>query len=264
MHSPLEYLSSIESKFKQFRKDIWIDPDLSTASPIFRYTSFENLLSILNGDIYLPKRSSFTDRRERGEYQSDKILCMQTENILAPKRNEITRRNNNAFKLSTSFPVSCWTLNRNESYLMWRAYTPNSLGVRLETTIENFIDAFQINTGQKIYCSCIHYEEEKYPTAPIDILFYKDMGYCMESEVRFYVVDDSTTNDCEANGVYFLIHAQRLLKSVTLSPLISPKSQNDLYKLIAGNYKWLNLNCSEIMEYQNNVSPHKQRKHFLK
>lgn len=248
MQSPLEYLSSIESEFKQFRKNVWISPDLSTASPIFRYTSFENLLSILNGDIYLPKRCSFTDRRERGEYQSDKIRCMQTENILAPKRNEITRRNNNAFKLSTSFPVSCWTLNRNESYLMWRAYTPNSLGVRLETTIENFIDAFQINIGQKIYCSCIHYEEEKYPIAPIDILFYKDMGYYMESEVRFYVVDDAPNNGDKAN-CFFQVDAQHLLRSATLSPLMQPKAQNELYRLITSSYGWLDLNCSEFLEY---------------
>ena len=244
MQTPLEYLSSIESEFKQFKKNVWISPDLSTASPIFRYTSFENLLSILNGSIYMPTRRSFTDKREQGEYQSDEIRCIQAENILIPKRNEIKRRYNNAFKLSTSFPVSCWTLNENESYLMWRAYTPNSLGVRLGTTIENFIDAIQINTCQKIYCSGIHYGEEKYLVKPIDILFYKDMGYCMESEVRFYVVDD-----CEAKEPYFYINGRKLLNSVTFSPLIPPKAQNDLYKLITFNYKWLDPDCSKIMEY---------------
>lgn len=250
MQSPLEYLSSIESKFKQFRKNVWISPDLSTSSPIFRYTSFENLLSILNGSIYIPKRRSFTDKREQGEYQSDEIRCIQAENILTPKRNEIKRRYNNAFKLSTSFPVSCWTLNENESYLMWKAYTQNSLGIRLGTTIENFIDALQINAAQKIYCSSIHYyEEEKYPTDPIDILFYKDMGYCMESEVRFYVVDDAPNNDCGAKEPYFYINERQLLNSVTLSPFIRTRDRNELYKLITRSYEWLDLDRSEIIEY---------------
>jgi len=248
MQTPLEYLSSIESEFKQFKKNVWISPDLSTASPIFRYTSFENLLSILNGCIYIPKRRSFSDRREQGEYQSDEIRGIQAENILTPKRNEIKRQYNNAFKLSTSFPVSCWTLNENESYLMWRAYTPNSLGVRLGTTIESFIDAIQINACQKIYCSSIHYGEEKYPTAPIDILFYKDIGYCMESEVRFYVVDDAP-NDCEAKKPYFYINERQLLKSVTLSPFIRARDRNELYKLITSSNEWLDIDRSEIIEY---------------
>lgn len=250
MQTPAEYLSSIESVFTPFRKNVWISPNLSIGAPIFRYTSFKNLLSILNGSIYLPKRRAFTDRREQGEYQSNKIRCIQTENILTPKRNEIKRRYNDAFKLSTSFPVSCWTLNKNESYLMWRAYTPNYLGVRLETTIESFINATSVRSTQKIYCSNIHYyEEEKYPTDPIDILFYKTMGYCMESEVRFYIVDNATNDDHEANGIYFRINKRQLLKSITFSPLISPKSQAELYKLIVDNYKWLDLNCSEIIEY---------------
>lgn len=248
MQTPLEHLSSIESEFKQLRKNVWISPNLSTSTPIFRYTSFENLLSILNGNIHIPKRRSFTDRREHGEYQSDEIRCLQAENILTPKRNEIKQQYNNAFELSKSFPVSCWTLDKNESFIMWRAYTPNSLGVRLGTTIESLIDALQINACQKIYCSNIHYGEEKYPTAPIDILFYKDMGYCMESEVRFYVVDDAPNNAYEADCL-FQVDAKQLLHSTTLSPFIRPKAQNELYKLITRSYEWFDLNCSEIMEY---------------
>lgn len=248
MKTATEYLSSIESEFKQFRKNVWISPNLSTSTPVFRYTSFENLLSILNGDIHIPKRRSFTDRREHGEYQSDEIRCIQAENILTPKRNEIKRRYNNAFELSKSFPVSCWTLDENESFIMWKAYAPDSLGIRLGTTIESFIDALQINTGQKIYCSNIHYGEEKYPTAPIDILFYKDMGYCMESELRFYVIDDAPNNAHEAD-CRFQVNAKQLLHSVTLSPLIRPTTQNELYKLITSSYGWLDLNCSRIMEY---------------
>lgn len=107
MKTATEYLSSIESEFKQLRKNVWISPNLSTSTPIFRYTSFENLLSILNGNIHIPKRRSFTDRREHGEYQSDEIRCLQAENILTPKRNEIKQQYNNAFELSKSFPVSC-------------------------------------------------------------------------------------------------------------------------------------------------------------
>lgn len=227
MKTATEYLSSIESEFKQFRKNVWISPNLSTSTPVFRYTSFENLLSILNGDIHIPKRRSFTDRREHGEYQSDEIRCIQAENILTPKRNEIKRRYNNAFELSKSFPVSCWTLDENES----------------------FIDALQINTGQKIYCSNIHYGEGKYPTAPIDILFYKDMGYCMESELRFYVVDDVPNNGCKAKEPYFRVNERQFLNSVTFSPLIPPKAQNELYKLITNSYGWLDPDCSKIMEY---------------
>ena len=248
MKTATEYLSSIESEFKQLRKNVWISPNLSTSTPIFRYTSFENLLSILNGNIHIPKRRSFTDRREHGEYQSDEIRCIQAENILTPKRNEIKRQYNNAFELSKSFPVSCWTLDENESFIMWRAYTPDSLGVRLVTTIESFIDAIQINASQKVYCSNIHYGEERYPAKPINILFYKDMGYFMESEVRFYVVDEAPNNADEADCL-FQVNAKQLLHSVTLSPFIRPNTQNELYKLITSSYDWLDLNCSEIMEY---------------
>ena len=70
----LDITSIDNTKFEEFRNGVFnIDKEISLETPIYRYTSLSNLLSILgkdgsNGTFYISQRTRFSDRREKGEY----------------------------------------------------------------------------------------------------------------------------------------------------------------------------------------------------
>ena len=105
----------------QTKRNAWILGDAPFQGNIYRYTSFTNLLSMLEGKFYLSPRLAFSDRREQGEYTSEYIkMCYKS--TIDRNRQKFRIKVQEKFKLSTYFNVSCWTMEDKESFPMWKAY----------------------------------------------------------------------------------------------------------------------------------------------
>ena len=251
------FTSNIDSLFDRadVQGDVWYNKKkISRDTPIFRYTSLLSLLQILEGSIHFSTRKAFSDRREQGEYKDPILKLEHTENILLGKRNNFIHSKNKAFRLSETFFVSCWSLSPEESYPMWRAYTFDRYGIRIEATLGSIIDSINFSNCQRVYISPIAYGEEKDLISPMDILFYKTNGYSIENEVRIYAIANNNCSDSQKTHIFghdFSLDPSTFLKGFSFSPFLNPSEQCRIASLLFSRYEWLQeiITSSCIMEY---------------
>ena len=147
---------------------------------IYRYTSFTNLLSMLEGRLYLSPRLAFSDRREQGEYTSEYIkVCYKT--TLDRNRPKFYQKVQDKFLLSTYFNVSCWAMEDKESFPMWKAYKGDEISVRIKTDIHSLLTSIK-DSNVRLYCGPMNYGEEENRIEMRDILFKKTEEYSDEKE----------------------------------------------------------------------------------
>ena len=90
------------------------------------------------------------------------------------------------YKNTGEWFASCWTLRRNENFLMWKAYA-SKFGVRICTTIDRLVDSITPNDFH-ILCGRIMYDGY-YPEKSIESLVFSKGGYYSnEDEFRFYFI----------------------------------------------------------------------------
>ena len=78
---------------------------------------------------------------------------------------EINRNSSNDREIPFSYlmncPTSCWTLNDNESYLMWKSYA-SEFGARIKTSVYNLIASIKLDLASdsqnKILCGSMDYK----------------------------------------------------------------------------------------------------------
>ena len=90
-----------------------------------------------------------------------------------------------------NYYVNCWSKKNPESYLMWKIYTANSVGVAIKSTIERLSKCFIKNPGDYFERDEARIEKMKYidyrsyeNNTEFDCIIYKQTAYSYEEEIR--------------------------------------------------------------------------------
>lgn len=233
----------------QTKRNTWVLRDAPFQGNIYRYTSFTNLLSILEGRLYLSPRLAFSDRRELGEYMSEYIkVCYK--NIVDKNRQKFRQNVIDSFRLSTYFNVSCWTMECKESFPMWKAYKGDDISVRIKTDIHSLLASIK-DTDINLYCGPMNYGEEEDRIEMRDILFKKTEEYSDEKEYRIYAIKEEYDLSASPSPMLLSINPEELIHEIYFSPFIHRSKISDLCNLLIHKYPFIKskLNYSDLIEY---------------
>lgn len=228
---------------------ICLSDRMSEQTCIYRYSSFSNLMLMLEGKFRLSRRKLFSDHREAGEYASDFIKVLYKD-TLDKRRSRCHQRNKSLLELTSLFYASCWTLNEREVYPLWKAYTSNEYGVLIKSSIEELLSSIQLEPGQTLYCSPMHYEEEKNKSDIYDMLFHKTPEYEIENELRLYIISENLLKD-NIESTILKINPETAINDIILSPFLSSAEAESFGNLLRKSYEFLRfkISYSEILEY---------------
>lgn len=146
-------------------------------------------------------------------------------------------------------PVSCWTKNTEESYLMWKSYA-TEIGARIQSTVYNFVASLELNLDKggdnKVVCGSMDYNKILLSSDELKQLFGKDIVYSDENEFRFYfhIADDID----EKNTRYRLIpvNTKVMIDEILLSPFICKEAADKFALMIKCCYGIENVKQSNI------------------
>lgn len=216
-----EYIKELDNSFYNFYLDPQIKinlKDIKEDAKIYRYTSFTNLLSMLEGRLYLSPRLAFSDRREQGEYTSEYIKgCYKI--TLDRNRQKFYKKVQDKFLLSTYFNVSCWTMEDKESFPMWKAYKGEEISVRIKTDIHSLLTSIK-DSNVYLYCGPMNYGKEENRIKMRDILFKKTEEYSDEKEFRIYAIKDEYNMSTSPSPMLLSIKPEELIHEIYFSPFI--------------------------------------------
>lgn len=220
MMTTLEIQDIIES-FDKISDGVYIQNRTILDNSICKYTSFSNLLEMLNGSFTISNRTAFSDRCERGEYSNERFKFFHFFPVvegLKPSATDWERweKEDKQLELSQYVYASSWSHKDYEDYLMWRAYATRGLGVRINTTVKDFLSALKLENCI-LLCSKIQYRNAPKQTT-FDRLFLKDVEYESETEIRFCIIPENI--DVTKKRVSIGVDPQ-FIKSITLSPFES-------------------------------------------
>lgn len=233
----------------QTKRNTWVLRDAPFQGNIYRYTSFTNLLSILEGRLYLSPRLAFSDRREQGEYTSEYIkVCYK--NTIDKNRQKFRQKVIDNFRLSTYFNVSCWTTEGKESFPMWKAYKGDEISVRIKTDIHSLLTSIK-DTDINLYCGLMNYGEEEDRIEMRDILFKKTEEYSDEKEYRIYAIKEEYDLSARPSPMLLCINPEELIHEIYFSPFIHRGKILDLCNLLIHKHPFIEskLNYSDLIEY---------------
>lgn len=211
-------ISDITQTFFSFRDDVYIQRESMLEMNISKYTSFSNFLEMLNGSIRINNRTTFSDKSEIGEYSDKRFKFfhfLPAIKGLKPSKNDLLRWKNEDEQLSLAKYVyaSSWSSNPDEDYLMWQAYATRGIGVKINTTIKEFLLALKLENCVLV-CAEVCYENVPKKTS-FERFFLKGKEYKAEREIRFCILPKNI--DTTKKRISINIESD-FIKSVTLSP----------------------------------------------
>ena len=233
----------------QAKRNVMILRSTAFQGSIYRYTSFTNLLGMLEGRLYLSPRLAFSDRREQGEYTSEYIkVCYK--NTVDKNRQKFRQKVIDNFRLSTYFNISCWTMEDKESFPMWKAYKGDEISVRVKTDIHSLLASIK-DTDINLYCGPMNYGEEEDRIEMRDILFKKTEEYSDEKEYRIYAIKEEYDLSASPSPMLLSINPEELIHEIYFSPFIHRSKISDLCNLLIHKYPFIKskLNYSDLIEY---------------
>ncbi len=104
--------------------------------------------------------------------------------------------------------ANCWSMMKNESYLLWKAYTPELVGVAIKSTIKRLSSCFMKCPHDLTEYQQLHFRKVKYidyseykdckednPYAPFRRFFHKEKAYRGERELRIFLLQQNTVDE---------------------------------------------------------------------
>lgn len=238
---------------------IYVHPNVieDLDKPIFRYMQFGYLLEMLGtSKLYVPNRTYFRDQTEKGRMEN---LINYFFFTIVPKTNREKKedkmfidlkKKQREFAYNTC--ISCWTYDAyskhskmlDENYLMWKTYTSNGVGCRIETTINDLISYINNVENIDILISKVSYVTEHINDGNVQhYIFEKPVYYRDEKEVRLCILKrDSYIN--------LTINPFRMIKKIILSPFINNRHSDFLIEGLKNKYpNWnISMEKSHVME----------------
>lgn len=226
--------------------------DLNT--PIFRYMSFEHLLSILDKQkLYIPNKETFPDLKERGH--KEYLPYLFPLQPVAHNKEQRKRNEKEAQKQRVAYNVcvSCWTYDiqnntqkpkdPHENYLMWKAYAYQETGCRIKSNIHDLINCIKEAEKQEILLANVIYEKEGWDNY-FDSVFKKTPYYFYEQEIRLCVL-------ASERYIKLPIDPFKLINKITFSPFVGKEYVNFHISQLTHKYPALKdkIENSHILEY---------------
>lgn len=209
------------------------------------------LCMIKDRKFYISKKKSFGDLNEtRPPLKSLYPICICGNNN-NPDFSHITvdvkmiTEKWKEYKETGEWFASCWTLRRDENYLMWKAYT-SKFGVRICTTIDRFVDSITPNDFL-VLCGRIMYDGYYPEKESESLLFSKGTYYSNEEELRFYFVPGSVHVEKDYIELPIKLkddNCQDIIKEIILSPCIKKKAAEEMKNMLKNIPELMNCNIS--------------------
>lgn len=197
---------------------------------LFRYMDFISFYSLLrNQTVYFRRLDKYSDKLE-GQLQDETIADhIQWLQGIDPtmKLSEATRRavkNAEHIKKYREWTLSsCWNLDANESYAMWKIYLKGSAeGVAIRTTTGKLKTELEKNPDFSFTGGKVTYEPLKHATVgQFSVSANKRPPYAYEKEFRALIInqyDKDTKSPLYEDGVAVKLEIDQLIDQVYISP----------------------------------------------
>lgn len=214
---------------------------------INQYLSLEHLFChLLTKTYYIGKKALFNDAKEceiplKYLFMPTQANCRVDENNKKLINNHLAKCR--LYKLLSNNYISCWTKEKNENYLMWKAYTPK-FGVRISSTVSNFTASFDPDyiKNYDIYGSSVSYEQQYFTDDTRKLMFSKDKAYKDEREYRFLFIKPQNSED----HIKVPYNPKIMIDKITLSPFI-PQDIGNFIRDVLDKHFNLNAYPSKII-----------------
>lgn len=228
--------------FLCIKRGVYIEKELDINTPIYRYTSYLNFLLLLANNLHIPLRKCFEDKLEKNSFFNIFLSDLHpTDSLISKKEQEQSAYLHNKLQnaINTMY-TSCWTLETQENYLMWKSYTPNEGGIRIESTINDFVNSINENKFD-IYIGKIKYSNCKLKKDIQDTLFFKQNYYKNEQEIRFYFKSKTLDKDkFDLPPILYLkVNPEKLIKKIITSPFIKRGNSVKIINELTSKYSYL-------------------------
>lgn len=224
-----------KTRFKKLRSDVYVLGDVTEDTKLYKYIDLSALVDIMDGNFLVRLRKNFSDRHERGELDNSFIECMlPVGQKMSGAYNKIWDDVKQKRILSGDIPTSCFTLESEEMYHMWKLYTQNYTGLRIETTLGKFLDALDFS-GFELFVGKMSYSKMDIPAYDlVGYLFCKKLWYKPETEFRVYFMPKGVA-DIGSEAVEINIKKE-FISEIVLSPFIPHKLKGIAIKAIKSLY----------------------------
>ena len=176
-----------------------INHKLDESIEIWRYFDiFKFIYLICQHELWLTRADLLGDDHEGSLPDS---LIKQRKSKWSDERVQIILQRGTKKGLKNHY-VNCWSKKNPESYLMWKIYTKNSLGVAIKSTIKRLSKCFLKNPGDYFERYEAQIEEVKYidyrsyeNETGFDRLTHKQKAYSYEEEIRIIIHSRQTVDE---------------------------------------------------------------------
>lgn len=197
---------------------IYKESAVTLDTKIYKYMDLKALFGISKKKFRVSRRKDYEDYFEHGKVTPRCVEGWRTVNTPVALNELKEREECRKFRESSAeLQCTCFTKNSKELHCMWKSFTSGYTGIRVETTIRDFIKSLTIN-DYDVFIGSMEYS--KYDIGAgnrMRYLFTKDECYYPEEELRIYFVPKNRNinicNHFEINGIAW-IH------KVILSPFI--------------------------------------------
>ena len=248
-----------EEDYVRLMDKIYVHKSIDLKKKIYHYLSSEYLLLILETNKFrFSNRNHFTDLSENGK-KYDPHKCFRLS-YSSPDKDEreinLKRENELSKKIESSYNicVSCWTYDTHfvekldkqveEDFLMWKAYTWGITGVRIETTIDDFLNSIK-EYPCDIVIRNVEYKRESFTNNVEESIFTKTIYYDKEQELRICAL-------CSSSELFLDIDVSKMIKNVMISPFVSKTYADFIIKSLETKFVILKgkISKSRLLEYK--------------
>lgn len=198
--------------------------------------SFQKFIDLLiNSQLYFCNLSMLTDKYEGMITNSN--LIIDEKNVFS----NIQRKINNE-KLKHLTLVNCWTMQRHESYALWKIYGGKEPGVSIRTTVgrlRNSINSKNQNFSEEIIFAKVKYQNRlDDPSCKIEATITKREFYDFEKELRLIIFNEHKFDeDCQVPyelniGRRINIDLNKLIEGIYISPFSNNNFKKNISKII--------------------------------
>ena len=204
-------------------------------STVWKYLNLEKFLDIvINKELYFSNALLMSDKK-------DGIIPLSTQKLriqylvkkgMEPKAAQESVQNDLEFhnKLKSKTFLSCWSINQEESYALWKIYPGvTKSGVAIKTTVSKLKKA--VNNVSKKEQRDINIAKVKYSNHLdlgdfqfTDALTTKSIFYSYEQELRLFIsLFDGTIHKSDymnrlVNGIRVKVDIDQLISEIYVSP----------------------------------------------
>ena len=213
--------------------------------PLCRYMELDAFIRMLKTEqMYVRRKMFYEDPFEKNPPMDEAYRTSPCGENTSPQPKKEERRKSIDAKYAewAAMPTSCWTLDTQDNYLMWKAYAPN-MGIRIISSVSRIISSFHSDSSFSVEKCTIHFGKMKYSSLNKEeqTALWKNRAYKGEREFRFYFDiqgDCCNLRECCSNkGVSIPIDTKKLIKEVAISPFVNYVVAKEIEAILRCRYE---------------------------